>query len=282
MAVAALPSIAKQKLAGAALTKKVPVTLGKDLGFGKRYRLSMAGNFKPWGAQQVAKEDGFPVRLGKYSIRFETREGVCGWERGGWSDCRNGRSRHELSTAIYGFDPWHRERWYALSLFFPKDFKAPKQMGTSVFQFLAGGKPNWMFKFQTFEGLFVQREFKFERTYLVATQNTLDAWNDFVIRIKHSPGRDGVLTVWVNGRRMFDYKGKTARAKQSRKRPYFKFGIYNTALGANGRPVGRKSHRNGKGMPNHVLYFDEVRFGATCKALKLSDLGYDCSKLIKP
>jgi hypothetical protein len=57
------------------LNSKLPVVLGGDLGFGKKYRLSMARNFQDWGVQSVAKVNGHPVRVGERSIRFETREG---------------------------------------------------------------------------------------------------------------------------------------------------------------------------------------------------------------
>ena len=63
------------------LTKSLP---GKD--------------YKDYGMQIVSKAEGFPVRHGEKSIRFEVRAGDCGKdETGGWSDCKNDRERHELS-----------------------------------------------------------------------------------------------------------------------------------------------------------------------------------------
>ncbi len=271
----------KEKLVGISLKGKVPVKLGKDLGFGKKYRLSMANNFQRWGVQKVSSKKGFPVRLGDISLRFETREGVCGWDGKVWNDCKNGRSRHELSTAVYSNDPWNRERWYALSLYLPKGFKTTKRIGTTLFQFLAGGKPNWSFKYHTGEGLFVQREFKYARTHLIPPSATLNRWNDFVIRIKHSKKKNGALTVWINGKRAFTLKGATAKNVRTRTKPYFKFGIYNTGFGSNGAPINGRGFSNGKGLPNLVSYFDEVRAGKSCKSLKLADLGYDCVNLSK-
>lgn len=275
------PASSKEVLAGISLKGKAPLVLGDDLGFGKKYRFSLANNFQKWGIQKVSREDKFPVRLGNYSMRFETREGVCGWDGKIWNDCKNGRSRHELSTAVYNHDPWRKERWYALSIYIPKAFKTTKRIGTTIFQFLAGGKPNWSFKFDSYEGFFVQREFKYVRTPLRSPFETLDKWNDIVIRITHSTKRNGGLTVWVNGNRTFTYEGITARKIPQKRKPYFKFGIYNTGFGSNGAPINGGGFLNGKGLPNLVMYFDEVRYGKSCKALKLNNLGYNCADLLK-
>ena len=83
-------AFSKEKLAGISLANKVPVILGKDLGFGKKFNPSLQNNYQDWGVQKVSRVDGFPVRLGEYSIRFETREGVCGWAGKIWNDCKNG------------------------------------------------------------------------------------------------------------------------------------------------------------------------------------------------
>jgi hypothetical protein len=267
-----------EELAGVPLNRKVPVALGDDLGFGKKYRLSMARNFQDWGAQSVAKSDGHPVRLGGQSIRFETREGFCGSDEG-WSDCKNGRSRHELSGAVYDHDPWNADRWYALSLYIPKGFGTPSNIKTSIFQFWAGGKDSWMFKYERYRGFLVQRKLDHNEKVIVWDNATLDRWNDYVLRVRHSLKGDGLLTVWANGELVYDYKGRTAAGDNPKRKPYFKFGIYNTAMGPNGAPIDGGGYGNGKGLPDLVLYFDEVRYAKSCEGLNLADLGYDCAGL---
>lgn len=269
-----------EDLAGIPLNRKVPVKLGDDLGFGKKYRLSMARNFQNWGAQRVSNADGFPVRLGEHSIRFETREGFCGSDEG-WSDCKKGRSRHELSGAVHDFDPWNKDRWYALSLYIPKGFGTPRNIKTSIFQFWAGGKDSWMFKYERYRGFFIQRKLDHHERVIVSDNATLDRWNDYVLRIRHSMKGDGLLTVWVNGNLVYDHKGRTAAGNNPKRRPYFKFGIYNTAMGSAGAPIDGGGYRNGEGLPDLVLFFDEVRYAKTCDGLKLADLGYDCARLVQ-
>lgn len=276
-----LSAYAQEGFAGVPMNQKVPIVLGEDLGFGKKYRLSLTRNFQDWGVQKVSRDDGHPVRLGKYSLRFETREGVCGWEPKAWNDCRKGRSRHELSTAVHGFDAWNREYWYALSVYIPQEYRVPGKVGNSMFQFLAGGKPSWMFKFDDFEGFFIQREFDFQRVRVAGSYDARKKWNDILIRITHSTKASGRFTVWRNGKQVYDHNGQTTQKVASRHKPYFKFGIYNTAFGKNGAPIDGKGYRDGKGLPNLVLYYDEIRSATSCEGLKLENLGYNCSELLK-
>ena len=269
-----------QDVSGAPLNRKVPVVLGDDLGYGKKYRLSMARNFQDWGAQRVSRADGFPVRLGEQSIRFETREGFCGTDDG-WSDCKKGRSRHELSTAGYANDPWNADRWYALSLYIPKGFGTPSNIKTSIFQFWAGGLDSWMFKYERYRGFYMQRKLDHHEKVIVSANASLDRWNDYVLRVRHSLKGDGLMTVWANGKLVYDYKGRTAAGDNPKRKPYFKFGIYNTAMGPDGAPIDGGGYRNGEGLPDLVLFFDEVRYAESCEGLGLADLGYDCAGLVQ-
>ena len=269
-----------EELAGTPLNRNVPVVLGDDLGFGKKYRLSMARNFQNWGAQRVAKSDGFPVRLGEQSIRFETREGFCGRDEG-WNDCRKGRSRHELSAAGYSDDLWNTDLWYALSLYIPDGFRTQSNIKTSVFQFWAGGLDSWMFKYEHFRGFFVQRKIDHRERVILSESATLDRWNDLVVRIRHSLKEDGLMTVWANGKLVYEYQGRTAAGDNPKRKPYFKFGIYNTAMGSDGRPIDGGGYGDGKDLPDLVLYFDEVRYAKSCDGLKLAELGYDCADLVQ-
>ena len=90
------------------LTKSLP---GKD--------------YKDYGMQIVSKAEGFPVRHGEKSIRFEVRMGDCNpdhtQEKDGWSDCDNDRERHELSASSSQDIMKNKEFWFAWSLYLPKD-----------------------------------------------------------------------------------------------------------------------------------------------------------------
>ena len=81
------------------LTKSLP---GKD--------------YKDYGMQIVSKAEGFPVRHGEKSIRFEVRMGDCNpdhtQEKDGWSDCDNDRERHELSASSSQDIMKNKEFWF--------------------------------------------------------------------------------------------------------------------------------------------------------------------------
>ncbi len=156
----------------------------------------------------------------------------------------------------------------------------PRSVGNSMFQFLAGGKPSWLFKFDDFEGFFLQREFDYQRTPVAVSYTGKNKWNDIVIRVVHSTKSRGRFTVWRNGRQVYDHKGQTTRKVSSKHKPYFKFGIYNTGFNKKGAPINGGGFRDGEGLLDLVLYYDEVRSAASCDGLKLGDLGYDCSKLL--
>ena len=78
------------------------VSLPKDVVSGSKFKKSLTGNYyKKYGMQVVNKSDGYPVRTGEKSIRFELRAGDCGKDTDGkWSDCKTNRERHELSARL--------------------------------------------------------------------------------------------------------------------------------------------------------------------------------------
>lgn len=270
------PAIVAAEPAGIPLNASVPIRLGEDLGFGKTYRPSLEDNFQNWGALAVSSTDGFPTRLGERSIRFETREGFCGRDGAFWSDCANGRNRHELSTSSDP-DPWNKDNWYALSIYIPAAYDPPRNIGTSLLQFWAGGLDSWMFRYWKGRGFLLERKLDNARSVIVPGGEVLDRWIDVVLRVRHSIDERGSFTVWADGERMYHYAGRTAAGDDRSRSPYFKFGIYSTALGADGQPIGEGGFGNGEGLPNLHLFFDEVRYGLTCADLGLAELGYDCA-----
>ena len=55
------------------------ITLPKDVVIGNNYSKSLIGDdYKEYGMQVVNKNDGYPVRAGELSIRFEVQPGDCG------------------------------------------------------------------------------------------------------------------------------------------------------------------------------------------------------------
>ena len=249
-----------------------PFTLGEDIGFGLQYTHSLMRKYQPWGT--TISND--VVRLGEKALKFETRRGFCGYNPNGWSDCKNGRNRHEFSSRFFNQKhfPLNQTFWHALSLYVPDEPKFEIPVETGLFQF--HGKPNLAFKFHFSDtrGFYLTNYVDMwgGKTF-INPEDFVDRWHDIVIEIRHSKNADGYMNIWINGKLEHKFSGITTRRKG---RPYLKFGIYNTA-----KPVGNPKYDNGALFNDIWVYFDEIRFAKTCSGLKLADLGYDCANLLE-
>ena len=248
-------------------------SLGNDVGFGLKYAHSMQKNFQKWGV--VISED--VVRLGKKAIKFETRENFCGFNRNSeWDDCKNGRNRHEFSSRYRDGNsvfPLNTDFWHALSIYIPSESKFEFPVETGVFQF--HGKPNvaWKFHYSDIRGFYLTNYIDpLKGKSMVKPERFENRWNDIVVNVNHRTTPDGHMKVWINGELKYDYKGITTMYGG---KPFFKFGIYNTA-----KPVGNPEYNEGVGFNNIWVHFDEIRFAKTCQKLKLKDLGYDCANFV--
>lgn len=248
-----------------------PFSLGEDIGFGLKFTHSLRRNYQPWGAT-ISRDI---IRLGDKALRFETRRGFCGYDTSKWNDCINGRSRHEFSSRFIDKQkhfPLNKTYWHALSLYVPDEPKFEIPVETGLLQF--HGKPNlaWKFHFSDIRGFYLTDYIDmWNGKTFIKPQDFIDRWHDIVIEIRHSTKPDGLLKVWINGQLYYEYEGITTRHKG---KPYFKFGIYNTA-----KPVGNPKYDNGALFNDIWVYFDEIRFAKSCSGLKLDDLGYDCIAL---
>jgi len=250
-------------------------SLDKDIGYGLKYHHSLQKNFQKWGL--VVSND--IVRHGQKAIKFETRKGFCGADKDkkGHSDCKSGRNRHELSSRYADKQkhfPLNKDFWHALSIYIPSEPKFEIPVETGVFQF--HGKPNvgWKFHYSDVRGFYLTNYIDpWKGKTLVKPEDFENKWNDIFIYVNHKTTPDGHLKVWINGELKYDYKGITTRYEG---KPYFKFGIYNTA-----KPVGNPEYNDGANFNNIWVYFDEIRFAKSCSKLSLKDLGYECDKLIK-
>ena len=224
--------------------------LPKDVGSGNSYKKSLGSGFKKHGVKIVKKEDGFPVRAGKKSVRFEVRFGDCGKDKppGKWNDCKNNRQRHELSGRNF-----KGEKWTAFSIYLPKDFKSVDPVKLAMGQFhQKGGAPNLMFQFNKY-GFWADRQrgnMTFEQKIIVPYEDMIGKWNDILIHGNFTIKEDGFFKIWVNNKLKYEYYGQTTWGKPS----YFKFGIYQTY-------VSRFSNVYKKPYPTQVVYFDEIRHG---------------------
>ena len=229
------------------------VNLPKDVVSGSKFKKSLTGSYyKKYGMQVVDKKDDHPVRMGKKSIRFELRAGDCGKDKdGGWSDCKKDRERHELSGR---YRVSKGERWYAWSIYLPKDFKNVQPASTMLAQFHQQNKHViWMFK-NKHGGYWIENyvpEYTVSSTQILTREQMLGKWNDILVNVNWSHKDDGFFKVWVNNKLVHDFKGKT---KSKGVKTYFKFGIYRSQVSVYELKYKKK-------IPTQIVYYDEIRAG---------------------
>ena len=210
---------------------KTLVKLPKDTSSGfKKVHKSLTGKYyKDYGMQVVDKKDGHPVRAGEQSIRFEIRDGDCGKDPDGWSDCKGDRERHELSVAGKKDLMSKGEYWFSWSLFFPKDHQNLWPLSNNYGQFhQKDGAPVFMFK-ELRSGYSVVRtigDVDYDERRLIRNDDMSGKWHDILINAKWSKKDDGFFKVWVNDKLKYDYNGPT----KTEKYVYEKFGIYSTGI----------------------------------------------------
>ena len=224
--------------------------LPKDVGSGNSYTKSLGSGFKKHGVKIVKEKDGFPVRAGKKSVRFEVRFGDCGKDKppGKWNDCKEDRQRHELSGRDF-----KGKKWVAFSIYLPEDFKNVDPVKLAMGQFhQRKGSPTLMFQFNRY-GYYADRQL-FNTTQqmvkLLDIEDMIGKWNDILIHGNFTKKESGFYKVWVNNELKYKYSGATTSGKPS----YFKFGIYQTH-------VSRYRVSESRTYPTQVVFFDEIRHG---------------------
>ena len=203
--------------------------LPKDVVSGSKFHKSLTGKYyKKYGFQIVNKEDGYPVRAGNKSIRFEVRDGDCGKDDDGeGSDCKGDRERHELSGGESKMSSG--EYWFSWSLYFPEEHQNLWPLSNNYGQFhQKKGPPVFMFK-ELRGGYSVVRtigDVDYDERRLISNDDIKGKWHDILINAKWSKKDDGFFKVWVNDKLKYDYKGPTKTLSYV----YEKIGVYSTGI----------------------------------------------------
>ena len=190
-------------------------------------------DYKDYGMRVVSKTEGFPVRHGEKSIRFEVRMGDCNpdhtQQKDGWSDCDNDRERHEIKAGSSKDSMKNSEFWFAWSLYLPIDHVNLFPLKNNFGQFhQRGGPPVFMFE-EREEGYKIVRTIgddDYDDKLLIKTIDMLGKWTDVLINARWSNKDDGFFKLWINNELKYDYNGPTMTGKNV----YQKYGIYRTGL----------------------------------------------------
>ena len=214
---------------------------------------------KRYAYSVVSKAEGYPVRSGETSIRFEVRAGDCG-SYYDWDDCSTHRERKELRQ---GDNINVGENWYHWSLYLPKDFRSvwPVKLNMGQFHVKGSLRPAFMF---------IDRGGKYYVDNMVgyASENKQimisemrGKWTDVLVHVKWTRGKDGFFRVYANGEDTpsYSYTGVTS-PKRNVQGIFFKFGIYRSRV----YDYFINDYFGGV-TPTQIVYYDDVRKGRTCE-----------------
>ncbi len=178
-----------------------------------------------------------PTRPGNRVVRVENRLKPCSTARG------HAVARTELQLADTSLQvPYKQDFWWKQRVYIPPDFPPIAVQWLTVMQVIPGSRASgWDPDFK----LVMYRDNTW-RWFGPGGGSfgpiARGAWTEFVIHYKRSTGNDGVAEVWMNGKPVVNYRGKTTLADIPR--AAWKFGMY-----ASESPVDRA----------YVLYFDDLQ-----------------------
>ena len=226
-----------------------------DLVSGWEFGLKHSNGFMSHGCQIVSSDDGYPTRDGKYSLRFEVRDGDCNSNEG-WNDCETDRSRHELTqvdTQRKGQDFQYEgdEYWYKWSVLMPDKPIKQGEAISFIGQFNSDNAARfYMEDFSKGVGYrFNDVDYNIlEQNVLIKNEHVRSVWTDIEIHALWASTDDGFIKIYVNEELTRTVKGPNMEGAN---RVWFDFGIYNAFL----------SRCDCKKMPTQVVYFDEIRRG---------------------
>jgi hypothetical protein len=244
-------------LAGAMISESTNVSRTSNLIFEETFEgptpLSTAHS-TDFGADHAFRVVTSPVYRGTKSARFELRE---------TDPLVNSGKRAEVSI-IKGTSS--RDRWYSFAVYFPADGftidsqqeifsqwhqSADKHLGESPQSPATALRiKNDRFYLDTgynadkvSDGVYPESRKKIDLGLV-----TKDTWHEFVLHFIHSYGKDGLIEVWHNGKKVITHKG--GNMYNSASMPKWKIGVYKAAF---------KHHRSD--VNKRILYFDNIRVG---------------------
>lgn len=229
-------------------------SFGVDRGDFGSFKRSL--NDRPYGYRVVEDPTGSaPTRRVE---RFEVRPGDC-VDAKRWGDCRNDRERSELSQETnLGMEG--DAYWYGWFFYLPKDFPHVYPTKLTLGQFHQ--KKSWVFfMFQHLkDGFYIERHWNHktkERKLLLGEDELRGRWHRIEVHAGWSRNDSGFFRVYVNGKKAYEYEGKTMSAR----RIYFKYGVYRAFVSR------YKGVRNVDEVPAQIAYYANVRRGKTREGL---------------
>ncbi|MCJ8167634.1 polysaccharide lyase [Pontibacter sp. E15-1] len=199
-----------------------------------------SGARKQFGTDYAFSVATNPIFSGSKSGRFELRD---------TDPITSGGTRSEVLFP----EQSNQDRWYAFSVYFPSKYfqKDSKQDVISQWHQGGGKNPSSSLRILNDKLVFDVRKDPSSANKLYMGALIKDAWQTFVVHIKHSHNSDGLVEIWHDGKKVINYVGANSY-DSSFDNPRWKMGIYKSDW--NYDETTDTDHR--------VLYFDNVRMGS--------------------
>lgn len=214
-----------------------------------------SGNLSGWTPElpgpEAARIVTSPVRAGRYAVRIE-------WDRD--QPPVNNGLRSEITREGTGNARTDPDRWFAFSLFFPSDWETDSVSQDVVVQWHQSPDREQGEAWRSpplalcVVGERLHLEARWDARAVTPAEGpqgkavlglgplARGRWTDWVVHVRWSLGRRGLLEVWRDGERWASRRGPVGY--NDRRQTYFKTGIY-------------KSRST---VTRRVLFVDEVRF----------------------
>jgi hypothetical protein len=202
-----------------------------------------------------------PAYQGNKSVRFEIRKGQ---PKVGSSS----KIRSEV-TIIRGseYPGFTKDAWYSFSVYFPSAGFEPDAERDCINQWFEDGSDETTIRAQNDQvflevtpaaGSAILKKYDLfspslgnAKSVTAATPTSFakipkNEWHEFVFHFVHSSGKDGLIEVWRDGKKIHNITGRNMHLKL----PKWKIGLYKASF------LNATSKRNSR-----VLYFDNVRVG---------------------
>lgn len=221
----------------------------------------------PRNKPNVVSGPDHPVIEGAKSWQFYLKDGACKGNKY-YDDCKGKRERSEYTEKRRTQAKPGVETWYRFSFYIPKSTPALTPALTNLFQFqdTSGSaeitlglffEPNGAFLFQSdpnnpqVDDMNPPKPMAEKR--LLSLGQLRGRWQSFDVQAVWSPNSDGLINVWLNGKKVYAHAGRNLVRNVG---PTFKFGIYR------GNTDKTRAHHGGA-IPMQVVYFDNVARAST-------------------
>ena len=163
------------------------------------------------------------ARAGTHSVQITVHEG----DITAAGDDNTVVERAELDSGHYALRG--REAWYGFSFLVPKDFPiVDDRLVIGSCKQSDVPRPITAQRFRNGRHTFTVESQGQKESYSLPPIR-LGQWVDMIYHMRYSTGQDGQVEVWMNGRRVVEYRGPTAEAS-AKNAFYHKIGLYRDRL----------------------------------------------------